>query len=168
MTKLRYPFGGGAAIKQPCAVCTGAGHERSTEPAEQLPVLGGRHTHNDERNCTGAALAGNDMGADNRLYAAGSRQHAPGWEYRRRVGSSVDGGADAVAQSLSTNRQQWRNRKYKIRTVCGIKNDGDLDSEYCECGNFKQWRRQTYVHREQVHDCVYVPPYRLTPKVVAV
>lgn len=167
MTKPRYPFGG-AAVRQPCASCTGAGYERSTEPVKQLPVLGRRHTCDDERDCTGAALAGDDLGADNRLYAESSRQRAPGWKYRRRVGSGAEGGADAVAQSLSTNRQQWRNRKYKIRTVCGIKNDGDLDSEYCECGDFKQWRQPAYAHREQVHGCVYVPTHRLTPKGVAV
>ena len=88
------------------------------------------------------------------------------WE--RRVGSGADGGADAVAQSLSTNRQQWRNRKYKIRTVCGIKNDGDLDAEYFEYGDFKQWRRKTHAHRQQVHGLLYVEANRLTQKGVAV
>lgn len=168
MTKLRYPFGGGAAVSSACANCTGAAHECSTEPAKQLPVLGGRHTHNDEQNPTCAALAGDDMGANHRLYAESSGQHAPGWQYRRRVGSGADCGADAVAQSLSTNRQQWRNRKYKIRSVCGVKNDGDLGAEYPEYDNFKQWRKQAHAHREQVYSCVYVPSNRLTPKGVAV
>lgn len=94
MTKLRYSFGGGAAVRQLCASCTGAGYERSTEPLERLPILGGRHTHNDERNPTGTALAWDKLGADYRLYAESGRPHAPGWEYWRRVGSCADGGAD--------------------------------------------------------------------------
>ena len=105
MTKLRCSFGGGAAVRQPCAVCTGAAYECSTEPLERLPVLGWRHTHNDERDCTGTALAGDDMGANHRLYAASGRQHAPGGQYRRRVGSGADGGADASA--LSSYLYHW-------------------------------------------------------------
>lgn len=85
MTKLRYPFGGGAAIKQPCAVCTGAGYERSTEPLKRLPVLGGRHTCDDERNPTGTALAGDDMGADNRSLFAGCGRHAHAWQHGRQI-----------------------------------------------------------------------------------
>lgn len=54
MTKLRYPFGGGAAVRQPCAVCAGATYERGTESLKCLPVLGGLHTHNDERNSAAA------------------------------------------------------------------------------------------------------------------
>ena len=38
MTKLRYPFGV-AAVRQPCAVCTGSAYECSTKPLERLPVL---------------------------------------------------------------------------------------------------------------------------------
>lgn len=72
MTKLRYSFGGGAAVRQPCAVCTGAAYECSTEPLERLPVLGGRHNHNDERNSTGTALAGDKLGADHGLLFEGS------------------------------------------------------------------------------------------------
>nr|DAM43973.1 MAG TPA: hypothetical protein [Caudoviricetes sp.] len=32
MTKLRYSFGGGAAVRQPCAGCTGAGYECNPQP----------------------------------------------------------------------------------------------------------------------------------------
>lgn len=31
MTKLRYSFGG-ATVRQPCAVCTGASYERNPQP----------------------------------------------------------------------------------------------------------------------------------------
>lgn len=169
MTKLRYSFGGGgAAVRQPCAGCTGASYERSTEPAKQLPILGWRYSYNDERNPTGAALAGDDMGADYRLYAEGSGRIALRGEYRWRVGSDTDGGADALTLALSTNWQQWWNRKYKICSLCRIQNDGKLDAEHFEYGNFKHRRQQTYAHRKQVHSCVYVPAYRLTPKGVAV
>ena len=74
---------GGAAIKQPCAVCTGAGYERSTEPLKRLPVLGGRHTCDDERNPTGTALAGDKLGAADDTHPAGSTGGA--WEVVQKV-----------------------------------------------------------------------------------
>lgn len=176
MTKLRYPFGGGAALKQPCASCTGAVYECSTEPAEQLPVLGGRHTHNDERDCTGTALAWDDMGADYGLYAAGGRQHAPGWEYRRRVGSGADGEADGYASAHTTaaggerrrgelrnrsNRNAWRN------SGCAIpKYNLERGQQYGD-SDCRGWRQPAHAHREQVHSLLYVAANRLTPKGVA-
>lgn len=93
MTNLRYPFGGGAAVRQPCAVCTGAAYECSTKPLERLPVLGGRCACNYERDIPATALAGDKLGADYRLYAESGRPHAPGWEYWRLVGSCADSGA---------------------------------------------------------------------------
>lgn len=167
MTKLRYSFGG-AAIRQSCAVCTGAAHECSTEPAERLPVLGGRHTHNDERNSTGTALAGDDMGANHRLYAESSGRIAPRGQYRRRVGSCADGGADAETLALSTNWQQERKQRSKICSLRGRRKCDNLGVGRSEYGNFKNWRQPTNAHREQVHGCVYVPAHRLTPKGVAV
>lgn len=174
MTKLRYPFGG-AAVRQPCAVCTGAGYECSTKFLERLPVLGGRHTHNYERNSTGTALAGDDMGADYRLYAESSRQHAPGGEYRRRVGSCADGGADAESCARrNESRERWNlgsncspiatrqsERRQNGRPDCLAKRKGN-------CTNRKCWRQPTHVHRKQVHGLLYVAAHRLTTKGVAV
>ena len=163
MTKLRYPFGGGAAVRQPCAVCTGAAHECSTEPAKQLPILGGRHTHNDERNSTGTALAWDDMGANHRLYAESSRQHAPGGEHRRRVGSCADGGADAKSRT-----QCWRGigrcarRCMVFRMGCRTRSRQqrhwrEVLSDFC----IGFWQQQAHANRKQVHGCVYVPAHRL-------
>lgn len=168
MTKLRYPFGG-AAVRQPCAVCTGAAYERSTEPLKRLPVLGGRHTHNDERNCTGAALAGDKLGADYRLYAESGGQHAPGGQYRRRVGSCADGGTDAETYTLLPIIPEWLPVTAFRRQP--IYNAGWTKTLLrCElfCGqNYFNWHRQTHAHREQVHGCVYVAANRLTQKGVA-
>lgn len=169
MTKLLYPFGG-AAVRQLCASCTGAGYERSTEPLERLPILGGRHTHNDEQNSTGTALAWDKLGADYRLYAESGRQHAPGGEYRWRVGSGADGGADAKSRTQSwrctgrcakrwmvwrmdcSERSRQRGRRWAILS--------DFDNNY--------WRQQTHAHSQQVHGLLYVETHRLTPKGVAV
>lgn len=167
MTKLRYSFGG-AVVKQLCAIRTGAAYECSTEPAKQLPILGGRHTHNDERNPTGTALAGDDMGTDYRLYAESSGQHAPGGKYRRRMGSCADCEADAETLALSTNWQQERKQRSKICSLRGRRKCDNLGVERSEYGNFKNWRQPTYAHHEQVHGCVYVPANRLTPKGMAV
>lgn len=173
MTKLRYPFGGGC-VRQPCAGCAGAAHECSTEPAEHLPILGRRHTHNDERDCTGASLAWDKLGADNRLYAESGRQHAPGWQHRRRVGSGADGGADAEAQTYRTEScfQWW------LRNCCKPKTIRNLHRRHYDRTNNMarrvrshlysySWRRQAHAHREQVYRLLYVPSYRLTPKGVA-
>lgn len=167
MTKLRYSSGGGAAIRQPCAVCTGAAHECSTEPAKQLPILGGRHTHNDERNHPGTALAGDDMGANHRLYAAGSGQHAPGGKHGRRVGDYADCGAAGTSRTLSARWKRKRKRNNKICSVCRINKCRELAGNYCLHAHFDLRRRPTHAHREQVHGCVYVPTHRLTPKGVA-
>lgn len=170
MTKVRYSFGGGAAVRQPCAGCTGAAYERSTEPAKQLPILGWRHTHNDERDCTGTALAGDDMGADYRLYAESSGQHAPGGEYRRRVGSCADCGSDAKSRT-----QCWRGigrcaRRCMVYRMAGRKRSRQRGQRWAILSDFdnEYWRRQTHAHREQVHGLLYVPAHRLTPKGVAV
>lgn len=165
MTKLRYPFGGGAAIRLPCAVCTGAGYERSTEPAEHLPILGRRYSYNDERNSTGTALAGDKLGTDHGLYAEGSGRIAPGGQYRRRVGSCADGGADAETLALSTNWQQERKQRSKIFSIRGRRKCDNLGIGYCD---FKHWRQPAYAHREQVHSFLCVAAHRLTQKGVAV
>ena len=170
MTKPLYPFGGGAAVRQPCASCTGAGYERSTEPLKRLPVLGGRHTRNDERNPTSAALAGDKLGADYRLYAESGGQHAPGGQYRRHVGSGADGGADAKSWT-----QCWRGigrcaRRYMVSRMAGRKPSHQRGRRWAILSGFdnKFWRRPTHAHREQIHSLLYVAAYRLTPKGVAV
>lgn len=175
MTKLRYPFGGGAAVRQPCAVCTGASYERSTEPAKQLPILGWRYSYNDERNPTGTALAWDDMGANHRLYAEGSGQHAPGGQYWRRMGSGADVGADAKACA----RRKKSHKRWKRGSNCSSiatrysvwRQNGRPDylaKRKGTCTNRIFWRRPTYAHREQVHSLLYVPAHRLTQNVVAV
>lgn len=170
MTKLRYPFGGGDAVRHPCAVCTGAAHECSTEPAKQLPILGRRHTHNDERNSTGTALAGDKLGADYRLYAESGRQHAPGGQHRRRVGSCADVRTDAKTQPRFCDLPIWLSSK---RRWCRYIHNSDwqkaLQRELVWWNRKRiQRRKPAHAHREQVHGCVYVPSNRLTPKGVAV
>lgn len=169
MTKLRYPFGGGC-VRQPCAVCTGAAYERSTEPLERLPILGGRHTHNDEQDCTGTALAGDDMGADNRLYAESGGRYAPSGEYRRRVGNHTDGGADGYASAHTTaaggerrlgelrnrfNRNAGQNRGCAI-PKCNL----ELWQQRSD-SDHRGWRQPAHAHREQVYRLLYVPSHRL-------
>lgn len=170
MTKLRYPFGGGAAVRQPCAVCTGASYERSTEPAKQLPVLGGRHTHNDERNCTGAALAWDKLGTDNRLYAESGRQHAPGGQYRRCLGSGADGGADARSRTRCWRGIGRCTRRCMVSRMAGRKHFQQRGQRWALLSDFDiyYWRRQTHAHRQQVHSLLHVPAYWLTPKGVSV
>lgn len=167
MTKLRYSFGG-AAVRQPCAVCTGAAHECSTEPAERLPVLGGRHTHNDERDIPATALAWDDMGANHRLYAESSRQHAPGWEYRRRMGSCADGGATCGTQTYRAESccQWW------LRNCCKPKRIRTLHRRPDDRTNFMarrarshlynyNWFWPAHAHRQQVHSLLYMAAHRL-------
>lgn len=165
MTKLRYPFGGGAAIRLPCAVCTGAGYERSTKSLERLPVLGGRCACNYEQDTPAAALAWDKLGADYRLLFESSGQYTPGGQHRRRVGSGADGGADAETLALSTNWQQERKQRSKIFSLRGRRKCDNLGIGYCD---FKHWRQPAYAHREQVHSFLYVAAHRLTPKGVAV
>ena len=171
MTKLRYPFGGGAAIRQPCAVCTGASYERSTEPAKQLPILGGRHTHNDERNPTGTALAGDKLVADYRLYAEGSGRIAPGGQYRRRVGS----GADRRASCETRARGMCADQRREKQSDCQHINRWNIQrcklyfwlqnwAGMCACFHGINWPKPTHAHREQVHGLLYVAAHRLTPK----
>lgn len=175
MTKLRYSFGGGGCLRQPCAVCTGAAHECSTEPAEHLPILGRRYSYNDEQNPTGTALAWDDMGANHRLYAESSRQHTPRGQYRRRVGSCADVGTDAKACARrKESRERWK-RGSNCSSIAprpsGWRHNGKSDylaKRKGTCTNRKCWRQPTYVHRQQVHVCVYVSAHRLTPKGVAV
>lgn len=169
MTNLRCSFGG-AAVRQLCAGCTGAAHECSTEPLERLPVLGGRCACNYEQDTPAAALAGDDMGADYRLYAESSRQHAPGGQYRRRVGSGADGGSDAKSRT-----QCWRGtgrcaRRCMFSRMAGRKRSRQREQRWAILSDFdnEYWRRQTHAHREQVHGLLYVPAHRLTPKGVAV
>lgn len=170
MTKLRYPFGGGDAVRHPCAVCTGAAHECSTEPAKQLPILGRRHTHNDERNPTGTALAGDDMGADYRLYAESSRQHAPGGQYRRRVGSCADGGSDAKSRTQYCRFVRHCAKRCMVSRMASCRKQHQRRRRRAVLSGFdnEQRRRQTNAHHKQVHGLLYVPAHRLTPKGVAV
>lgn len=169
MTKLRYSFGG-AAVRQPCAVCTGAAHECSTEPDEHLPVLGGRHTHNDERNLPGTALAGDKLVADYRLYAEGSGRIAPGGQYRRRVGSCADCGTDAETYTLlPIIPERLPDPAFRRRTIYNAGWTNPLLRCGLFCGqNYFNWHRQAHAHREQVHGLLYVAAHRMTPKWVAV
>lgn len=174
MTKLRYSFGGGAAVRQPCAVCTGAGYECSTEPLERLPVLGGRHTHNDEQNSTGTALAWDKLVADYRLYAEGSGRIAPGGQYRRRVGSCADGGADAETRPhrKESSIQWWSYNGCKPESGWSFRWRPDdrtnrlVQRKGC-CDDRGEWRQPTHAHRQQVHGLLYVAAHRLTQKGVA-
>lgn len=175
MTKLRYSFGG-AAIGQSCAVCAGAAYEECrTEPLERLPVLGGRHTHNDERNPTGTALAGDDVGANHRLYAESSGRIAPRGQYRRRVGSCADCGSTCETRTYRAEscRQWW------LRNCCKPKEIRNSHRRPDDRTNFMarrvrshlyrcNWFWATHAHRQQVHSRLYVPAHRLTPKGVAV
>lgn len=168
MTKLRYSFGG-AAVRQPCAGCIGAGYERSTEPLERLPILGGRHTHNDERNPTGTALAGDKLGTDHGLLFASSGQHAPGGKYRRRMGSCADGGAGGGTLARCWRVARYCAKRYIVpRMVCCRKRRywQRWGAALSACDN-EFWRQQTHAHRQQVHSLLYVEMYRLTPKGVA-
>ena len=168
MTKLRYSFGGGGCVRQPCAGCAGAAHECSTEPAKQLPVLGRRYSYNDERNQAGAALAGDKLGADYRLYAAGSGRIAPRGQYRRCVGSETDGGADAETQPhrKESSIQWWSyngcepERGWSFRWRPDDRTNKLVQWKGC-CDDRVEWRQPTYAHRQQVHGCVYVPAHRL-------
>lgn len=160
----------------PCAVCTGAGYERSTEPAEHLPILGRRYSYNDERNSTGTALAGDKLGTDHGLYAEGSGRIAPGGQYRRRMGSCADGSAGGKTQPCTNaTGRQWRaccmcNRpRYYTRNQSGF----TVPLERVERWKFQydkhicDWFWPTYAHRKQVHGLLYVAAHRLTPKGVA-
>lgn len=163
MTKLRYSFGGGAAVRQPCAGCTGAGYERSTEPLKRLPILGGRHTHNDEQNSTGTALAGDKLGANHRLYAESGRQYAPGGQYRRRVGSGADGGADAVSRTQYCRCARHCAKRCVVSRVecCCRRHHRQHWWAVLSGFRFRVWQQPTNAHRKQVHGCIYVPAHRL-------
>ena len=168
---------GGGCLRQPCAVCTGAAHECSTEPAEHLPILGRRYSYNDEQNPTGTALAWDDMGANHRLYAESSRQHTPRGQYRRRVGSCADGGSDAGTHPpTSATGRQWRNWRMCNRPGCytrskrrfAVPHNSVEQRKFRGDTNISNWRQQAYAHRQQVHGLLYVAAHRLTPKGVAV
>ena len=177
MTKQRYSFGGGgAAVRQPCAGCTGAAYERSTEPAERLPVLGGRCACNYEQDTPAAALAGDKLGADYRLYDKSGGRIAPRGEYRRRVGSGADGGADAKPHTpTSATGWQWRNWRmcnrpgYYTRNQrrSSVPHNNVEQRKFRGDINISNWRQQTHAHRQQVHSLLYMAAHRLTPKGVA-
>lgn len=163
MTKLRYPFGG-AAVKQPCAICAGAAHECCTEPAKQLPVLGGRCACNYEQDTPAAALAGDKLGADYRLYDKSSGRIAPGGQYRRRVGSETDGGAGAKSSSFRILcRHQIRiGRQFGFWHLCTALGRESRCSWWRSNGTSSRHRRQpAHAHREQVHGLLYMAAYRL-------
>ena len=158
---------GGAAIKQPCAVCTGAWYERSTEPLKRLPVLGGRCACNYEQDTPAAALAGDKLGADYRLYDKSGGRIAPRGQYRRRVGSCADGGADGLARAPGIcadkrrkrqphcQHNHSRNEQWRIFNVL-------MDFRQTRTNIYGTHRRQpTYAHREQVHGLLYMAAYRL-------
>ena len=168
MTNLRYMSGGGAAIKQPCAVCTGAAHESSTEPLERLPVLGGRCACNYEQDTTAAALAGDKLGADYRLYDKSGGRIAPGGQYRRRMGSCADGGATCGTQTYRAESccQWW------LRNCCKPKRIRTLHRRPNDRTNFMarrarshlynyNWFSPAHAHRPQVHSLLYMAAYRL-------
>ena len=170
MTKLRYSFGGGAAVRQPCAVCTGAAHECSTEPDEHLPVLGGRCACNYERDIPATALAGDKLGADYRLYAESSGRIAPGWQYRRCVESCADVGTDADTRTqclrctgrcakrcIVSRMDCWRKRQQRRKRWAVL-----------SAFHYNVWPKQAHAHRQQVHGLLYVAAHRLTQKGVAV
>ena len=175
MTKLRYSFGGGAAVRQPCAVCTGASYERNPQPLERLPVLGGRCACNYEQDTPAAALAGDKLGADYRLYDKSSGRIAPRGQYRRRVGSCADVGADAKASARRTeNHKRWKrgsNCSSIATRPSGWRQNGRPDylaKRKGTCTNRICWRRSANAHRQQVHSLLYMAAHRLTPKGVAV
>lgn len=168
---------GGDAVRQLCASCTGAGYERSTEPLERLPVLGGRRACNYEQDTPAAALAWDKLGADYRLLFESSGQYTPGGQHRRRMGSCADDRADAVTQPpTSATGQQWRtccmcNRPgYYTRNSSRFAAPLDRVEQWKFPGDIHiyNWFRSTYAHREQVHSFLYVAAHRLTPKGVAV
>lgn len=169
MTKLRYSLGGGAAVRQPCAGCTGAAHECSTEPLERLPVLGGRRACNYEQDTPAAALAWDKLGADYRLLFESSGQYTPGGQHRRRMGSDTDDGADAKSRT-----QCWRGigrcarRCMVFRMGCRTRSRQqqhwrEVLSDFC----IGFWRQPANAHRKQVHSLLYVAAHRLTQKGVA-
>lgn len=167
MTKLRYPFGG-AAIKQPCASCTGAAYECNPQPLERLPVLGGRCACNYEQDTPAAALAGNKLGADYRLYDKSGGRIAPGGQYRRRMGSCADVGADAKASARRTeNHKRWKrgsNCSSIATRPSEWRQNGRPDylaKRKGTCTNRICWRRSANAHRQQVHSLLYMAAYRL-------
>lgn len=169
MTKLRYPFGGGAAVRQPCAVCTGASYECSTKSLERLHVLGGRCAYNYEQDTPAAALAWDKLGAKYRLYAEGCGRIAPGGQYRRRVGSCADGGADAKSRTQCWRSTGWRISRCMVRRMDGSESSRQRGRRWAilSCFGIDFWQQQTYAHRQQVHSLLYVAAHRLTPKGVA-
>lgn len=173
MTKLRYPFGG-ASVKVACANCTGAPYDCSTEPLEHLPILGGRCACNYEQDTPATALAWDKLGADYRLYAEGSGRITPGGQYRRRLGSCADVGADAKASARRTeNHKRWKlgsNCSSIATRPSGWRQNGRPDylaKRKGTCTNRICWRRSAHAHRQQVHSLLYMAAHRLTPKGVA-
>ncbi len=168
MTKLRYSFGGGGCLRQPCAICAGAAHECCTEPAKQLPVLGGRCACNYEQDTPATALAWDKLGADYRLYDKSGGRIAPGGQYRRRVGSCADGGATCGTQTYRAESccQWW------LRNCCKPKRIRTLHRRPDDRTNFMarrarshlynyNWFWPAHAHRQQVHSLLYMAAYRL-------
>lgn len=113
---------------------------------------------------------GDDMGANNRLYAASGRQNAPRRADRRGVGSGADVRTDAKTQPRFCDLPIWLSSK---RRWCRYIHNSDwqkaLQRELVWWNRKRiQRRKPAHAHREQVHGCVYVPSNRLTPKGVAV
>ena len=167
MTKLRYSFGGGAAVRQPCAVCTGASYECNPQPLERLPVLGGRCACNYEQDTPAAALAGDKLGADYRLYDKSGGRIAPGGQYRRRMGSCADGGADAETLARGTcadkrRKQQSHYQHNHSRRIQWRIFNVHMDSRQTRTNIYgRHWRRPAHAHRQQVHSLLYMAAYRL-------
>ena len=167
MTKLRYSFGGGeGCLRQPCAICAGAAHECCTEPAKQLPVLGGRCACNYEQDTPATALAGDKLGADYRLYDKSGGRIAPGGQHRWCLGSETDGGADADTRPFCWRGKSGCTKRNKLSGMAfrPKRRQRRRWREVLSAFGNECWRRPAHAHRQQVHSLLYMAAYRLTPK----
>ena len=172
MTKLRYPFGGGAAVRQPCASCTGASHEPCLQPLLQtLSKADRRALHNDGLNRTAKDLAWDNLETDYRLHDSCSGFNASSRKYRWCLGDCPDCGPDAGTQSLgilyrdspigSFERKRWR--------LCNAKRWADrCIRRRTKRANYWYGTNQTHVDCQQVRLLLHVAASQLIPKGVLV
>lgn len=145
-----------------------------TDHRRLLPVLGGRRTYNDERDCPAAALAVDKLGADYRLFSESSGQYASGGQHGRRVGSGADGGADAEthARGMCADRRRKQQFYHQYRIFWQFRrriHDFQLEWRRTRTNYYGEHRQQpTHAHREQVHSLLYVEAHQLIQKGVAV